>query len=195
MAEKTLPSISDLRQIAVVTRRMDGRGSLTKAIGRDKIAILVMRPDLIRTAKPDLLSLVDLMDIFSDTENDPRTYWKQHKRRVIGKDHELGHNITQLKLPSWKDKKLYQTDVAPLWACFKILARLDTETSNDFINTIFQGVARSVLDDFSAIELNYRISNILNGAEWAADGIHRTMVTKGLMRPELFENDDKVYRG
>lgn len=183
-------------KLVISTRRNDARVSLSKSVGRDKIAILVMHPEFIRTAKPDIISLVDLMEVFSDSSNEPRQYWNQEKKRLLGKDRELSQSLGQLKLPSWKDGKLYKTETAPLWACLKILARLDTQTSNDFINAIFQDVARTALDSFSAAELNYRIDNILHGAEWAADGIHKQLENKGLLNdPDLFERPKSYLRG
>ncbi len=111
-------------------------------------------------------SPIDVIAKFKDVKN-PRQYWKDHKKQLLSKDPdvknsepdpELVANLYQLKIPA-ADGKLYKTDLAPLWVCIYIAAT---------INQPF----RKGLAKFTAADIKYRMVNVANGYEWAADGIH-----------------------
>ena len=53
-------------------------------------------------------SVVDIVGILTDS-NEPRRYWSDLKRKLVGEGSELYEKIVQLKLPS-SDGKYYKTD-------------------------------------------------------------------------------------
>lgn len=64
-------------------------------------------------------SLVDIVEIFSDTSSANR-YWSDTKKRLEKDGFQLYENIVQLKLPSTDGKK-YATDCANLEICLRII--------------------------------------------------------------------------
>lgn len=67
-----------------------------------------------------LYSLVNIVEQFSDTEDEARNYWKDTKKRLKRDGFELWENITQLKLLA-RDGKLRSTDVADAETCLRII--------------------------------------------------------------------------
>lgn len=119
-------------------------------------------------------SLVDLMAVFGADnrqkknrkgEFNPRRYWNQRKKTLLGKDEELSQSVRQTKLLA-EDGKMRDTDIAPLWACVFIILLMDTDSATEFKKRIAK---------FTAAEIKYRMINVANGLEWAADTTHEAL--------------------
>lgn len=54
---------------------------------------------------------IDVMGILSESEDEPRSEWRDTKRRLKKNRPELWENLPQLKVPSWADGKLYSVDM------------------------------------------------------------------------------------
>ncbi len=140
-------------------------------------------------------SLVDLMAVFGADNRqaqsrkhpfNPRSYWNDAKKALLAKDNELSESVRRLRLPA-PDGKKRLTDVAPLWACVFIVLLMDTPASTEF---------KKRLAKFTAAEIKYRMRNVGNGYEWAADTIHQEMIDQGAMMTwgEDGYDDDQPYR-
>ena len=130
------------------------------------------------------LSLVSLMEVFGDSNYNPRQTWVDEKKRLRKRAPQLSENFLQLKLPA-ADGKRRLTDVASLETCFKVLLYMETPSSDRF-----KEWAAGVLARVTEAELAYRATNIAAGMEWAADEIHEAMKE---LSPDT-DPDDPIYR-
>lgn len=172
MGKRIIPHKSGSSQSPSLDHRNVTRMLLRNAVGMDKLRYIISSSFVRHTVVDGVkqYSIIDAIDIFTDTTNDPRRYWNDKKKVLIGSNTELSETIGRLKLLA-SDGKMRLTDVAPLWVLLGIISKLDTESSNNLTNAIFKGVANAV--DNAA--LRYRAMNIENGLEWAADTIHNDM--------------------
>lgn len=124
------------------------------------------------------LSLVSLLELLgeSKTNRPPRLMWGDLKSRIKRKSPELYAEIVQLKMRA-KDNKHYLSDAAELQIVLKIIRRLNTPASLEFSDLMSERVAGIV-----EAMLNYRLLNIMQGMEWAADSTHEDL--KGLEPPD-----------
>lgn len=65
-------------------------------------------------------SVIDVVGILSESKN-PRKYWSVLKTRLNKEGVELATICSQLKLPSHKDGKLYETQMLPLQNNYSVL--------------------------------------------------------------------------
>lgn len=121
-------------------RRELAREGILKCSGLGAFRALLLSPYMRSgmVEKTRFYSAIDLVTILGDFTNEPRKYWEQEKRRIIGADAELSQNLGQLKLPSWSVKRSYMTDVGRQWVMEKIIHRLDTPLANLIGNQILK---------------------------------------------------------
>lgn len=164
--------VTENSQLLVAHRREVARATINAAKGTDKLWYLVnglyVRHDVDNTEK--VYSIIDGVDIFTDTKGDPRQFWNDKKQALIGSNTELSENIRRFKLIA-PDGKRRLTDVASLWGLLAIINELRTPASYDLINAIFKGVAGGVDNAM----LRYRAMNIESGSEWGANDVHERM--------------------
>lgn len=151
-----------------------------QSVGLDIFGVLFndasLRPQIINGHI--YLSLVSLMELLErdGAKRTPRLMWSDLKRSLKRDDPKLYEKIIQLKMAS-PDGKDYLTDAAELQIVLKIIHRMRTPNArelSDLIDERVAGLVESVV--------NYRLSNIMRGMEWAADSIHEAMI--GLEPPE-----------
>lgn len=170
-----------------------------KVIGLDTMHVMVVDRRIRHIRGYDgsiYLSLVDLMSVFGEDNRkskkrkrafNPNSYWNDQKSSILAKDAELSDSIRRLKLPS-SDGKFYNTDVAPVWACYFIVLLMDTPAATAFKKSVAKGMGGI----FRTIaEIKYRSMNIANGSEWAADSIHEKLENAGLDMSGLFDSSRK----
>jgi len=168
----------------IAQKRAKARAEMDKLVGRDKVAVIVNPENgYVRRTKLDgiyLYSVIDMVTILGDFDNDPRKYWAQHKKRFTKLDPELSHHIRQLKMKS-SDDKSYLTDVAPLVDCLMIASFMQTPNSIALMRVIFNEWAGQ---KYMSPTTRYRLSNIEKGLEWSADTIHQYLEDN-----DLFDTD------
>ena len=76
-------------------------------------------------------SVIDVVGILSESKN-PRKYWSVLKTRLNKEGVELATICSQLKLPSHKDGKLYETDVATAKQLFRIIQTIPSPNAEPF---------------------------------------------------------------
>lgn len=187
---------------SLVERREVAHAALTRAIGADKLAVVFLHPELVRSVmigNDRYLSLVDLMNVFGEDSRkkgsrdqafNPRRYWSDHKSALLGKDKELYDSIVQLKMIA-EDGKERLTDVAPIWSCLLILSFMQTPSTIDLMKAIFKGIGNAM--PRTEAEMKHRARAISEGREWAADSIREAM--KELAPPDKETPDEDIgYR-
>jgi Meiotically up-regulated gene 113 len=151
-----------------LAQRIEARSFLNRAYGRDKLSHITSGQFVrsIAEAGQTFYSLVDLINILTDTTDEPRKYWSDNKRLILAKDSELCASIVQLKITAADGKKRL-TDCAPLWGCASIILLIDTPLANKFENRLAK---------LTIAEIKYRMGNVARGLEWNADLIHKSFI-------------------
>ena len=96
-------------------------------------------------------SVIDVVGILSESKN-PRKYWSVLKTRLNKEGVELATICSQLKLPSHKDGKLYETDVATAKQLFRIIQTIPSPNAEPFKQWLAQ-VGSERLDEISDPEI------------------------------------------
>lgn len=165
---------------SITQKRNLARKVMSELAGRDK-AIVVINPDFVRQqiatfdeGSKTYYSIVDVIAILGDSENDPRKYWNDHKKRILKLDPQLSDSIRRLKLTA-EDGKERATDVAPLTDCLVITSFLQTPTS--------VALMRAIFDDWSGQKMSgqtrYRLGNMEKGLELLADTTRQRLEKMG----------------
>lgn len=77
-------------------------------------------------------SIVDVISVLTDS-NEPRRYWSDLKRKLKAEGaNQLYDNIVQLKMPSPKDGKNYNTDVANTEQLLRIIQSIPSPKAEPF---------------------------------------------------------------
>ena len=76
-------------------------------------------------------SVIDVVGVLSQSKN-PGNYWKVLKKRLKDEGVELVTICNQLKLPSYKDGKMYKTDVASKKQIFRIIQSIPSPNAEPF---------------------------------------------------------------
>ena len=76
-------------------------------------------------------SVVDVVGVLTESA-DPNDYWKVLKNRLRKEGNESVTNCNQLKLPSHKDGKLYNTDVADTEQLLRIIQSIPSPKAEPF---------------------------------------------------------------
>ena len=96
-------------------------------------------------------SVVDVCGVLTDSE-DPRTYWKVLKHRLIKEGNETVTNCNQLKLVA-PDGKRRLTDVADTEQLFRIIQSIPSSKAEPFKQWMAQVAAQRLsLTDESGVE-------------------------------------------
>ena len=96
-------------------------------------------------------SVIDVVGILSESKN-PRKYWSVLKTRLNKEGVELATICSQLKLPSHKDGKLYETDVATAKQLFRIIQTIPSPNAEPFKQWLAQ-VGSERLDEIADPEI------------------------------------------
>lgn len=96
-------------------------------------------------------SVIDVVGILSESKN-PRKYWSVLKTRLNNEGVELATICSQLKLPSHKDGKLYQTDVATAKQLLRIIQSIPSPNAEPFKQWLAQ-LGQDRLDEIADPEL------------------------------------------
>ena len=140
-------------------------GIILRGIGMDCVGNLLidsrLRPAIVNGRR--FGSCVDWTYLFKPNTNNPRRYWSDQKRALLKTNPQLYERIVQLKLPA-ADGKLYLTDLAPLPTLIFIGIRMRTPLGYEFAERV-----ANVVGNMTEVAINYRISQIMAGSEWAAD--------------------------
>lgn len=75
-------------------------------------------------------SVVDIVGILTDS-NEPRRYWSDLKRKLVGEGSELYEKIVQLKLPS-SDGKYYKTDCLNTAGVLRLIQSIPSPKAEPF---------------------------------------------------------------
>lgn len=164
-------SIKDSSLVRSEQQRSIAQDFIRRAMGIDKLWYIV-NGNFVRNVEVDGMkhySIVDVVAALSSTPN-PRRYWSDKKRAIIGANSELYENIVQLKLKA-EDGKSYLTDTVSLWGLLSILSRLDTPESNALMNAMFKGIANGI----DNAQFRYHAMNMERGIGWAQTVIHEQM--------------------
>lgn len=79
-----------------------------------------------------VFSIVDVISVLTDS-NEPRRYWSDLKRKLKAEGaNQLYDNIVQLKMPSPKDGKNYNTDVANTEQLLRIIQSIPSPKAEPF---------------------------------------------------------------
>lgn len=76
-------------------------------------------------------SVVDVIGTLTDA-NIPRNYWSDLKRKLKQEGSELHESIVQLKLKSFKDNKMYLTDVLDTKGIFRLIESIPSPKAEPF---------------------------------------------------------------
>ena len=96
-------------------------------------------------------SVIDVVGILSESKN-PRKYWSVLKTRLNKEGVELATICSQLKLPSHKDGKLYETGVATAKQLFRIIQTIPSPNAEPFKQWLAQ-VGSERLDEIADPEI------------------------------------------
>lgn len=77
-------------------------------------------------------SVIDALNIVDDFENEPRVFLRQLKTRLKKSNPQLFQKMIQLKIPSWDNQKLYNTDMIDTGWLFWLIAESKGELANKF---------------------------------------------------------------
>lgn len=152
---------------------------------------LLHTPYIRHVIQPDglmLHSTVDSVNILWDikrknaaTDFDPRIQWQNTKRLLKRDDPQLYSTTIQLKLPSWTDGKLYQTDMISTGWFFFLLVGIRSELSNRIRAAFAEELNRYDREHHVAI-----IMELERHTGWA--GTRNRLIMAGHHDPEDFEN-------
>jgi len=92
-------------------------------------------------------SVVDVVGILTDSLN-PNNYWKVLKKRLKDEGNELVTNCNQLKMKSYKDGKMYMTDVADIQGIFRVIQSIPSPKAEPFKMWLAQ-VGKDRIDEIS----------------------------------------------
>ncbi|WP_406535703.1 Bro-N domain-containing protein [Methanobrevibacter sp.] len=96
-------------------------------------------------------SVIDVVGVLSQSKN-PGNYWKVLKKRLKDEGVELVTICNQLKLPSYKDGKMYKTDVASKKQIFRIIQSIPSPNAEPFKQWLAQ-VGSERIDEIADPEI------------------------------------------
>ena len=96
-------------------------------------------------------SVIDVVGALSQSKN-PGNYWKVLKKRLKDEGVELVTICNQLKLPSYKDGKMYKTDVASKKQIFRIIQTIPSPNAEPFKQWLAQ-VGSERIDELADPEI------------------------------------------
>lgn len=122
-------------------RREIARNELAKVEGLGKFMYLLHCPHVRKGVLPDgtiAHSAIDLINILSDTDNEPRKFWNDTKGRLIKDDPDMSEKIGHIPLPLWNDTKgrFRAGDVLTTSGMVILIFELHTNTSNELRHAI-----------------------------------------------------------
>jgi hypothetical protein len=88
-------------------RRMQARSEMSARLGVGGIMYLARSP-FVRSARMTETekgySAVDLVNVLTDTESEPRKLWADTKKRILRDDPDMSDEIGHISVPLWDDK-------------------------------------------------------------------------------------------
>lgn len=128
---------------------------------------------------------IDIMTILSESEDEPRSEWRDTKRRLKKRRPELWENIPQLKIPSWRDTKRYPVDM------------LDASDLVAVIYAVNSRLAFQIQDEIGSLFRRYDNADVgtillelTKEAGWAGTAIHLQL--KDTYAPDEFDDPKGV---
>lgn len=100
-------SITPSPNLDNLQRREITRLAMEQVEGLGKFKALLESPHVRRVVLPDgkiAHSVIDVINILSDTTVDPRFQWRDLKERLTDDDKDIGDFISHIPLPLWNDK-------------------------------------------------------------------------------------------
>lgn len=169
---------SDNSNLTNLERRKQARLEMVKYAGAGKFMRLLHSPFIRKGILPSGLlghSVIDLVNILSDTEQEPRQFWNDTKKRITRDDPQLSDRIRQLKFRNWSDGKMRLSDALDAGDLVIVIFELHTPSSNELRNKIAD-VFRRYDNQFNS----RIISELENNQGWAATRNKLDMIEAGL---------------
>jgi hypothetical protein len=138
-------------------RRTLARAEMAHYSGKEKLRYLLFSPLVRHFRMSDgklRHSLLDELNIISESENEPRIVLQQLKSRLKKRDNKLYQKMIQVKLPSWEDHKRYKVEViSGGWLLALIMGHL-------YHTPIGEQIRDAFAEDFDEYERDNSIARI-----------------------------------
>ncbi len=192
MTEIIIPNLSNLSNL---DRRNLARLELEQYASVGKFRYLTRSPYIRHVVMDNGNTAHSIIDVFNvvyttshkdaDIDFDPSKIWNNAKKQLVKTDIQLSQKIGKLKFPSWKDSKLYPTDILDTGWLFFLLVEMHTPITNDIRAAFADELNKYDREHHAAI-----ISELDRETGWAGTAIHLQL--KDTYAPDEFNEPKGV---